>query len=123
MATVSDPDTQCLIGRQIAVRGTLVGEEDLLVEGRVEGAVSLDGHLIVAEPGTVEANLEVNSIEVHGEIVGDIVASRSITIEKTARVTGNVRAPRVIIRDGAQFRGKVEMEVELPEELLRSARR
>jgi len=121
MATVSVP-TPCILGRQITVRGNLVGEEDLVVEGRLEGAVSLSGHLIVAEPGVVEADLEVDSIEVHGEVIGDIIASRSIAIEKTARVNGNVRAPRVIISDGASFRGKVEMDVDLPEKLAKSMR-
>lgn len=122
MASVLEPDSPCVIGPQISVRGTLVGEEDLIVEGRLEGAVSLAGHLIVAEPGIVEANLEVDSIEVHGEVRGDIVASRTITIEKSARVWGNVRAPRVIISDGAQFQGRVEMQVDLPEELQKRLR-
>ena len=122
MASVLEPDSPCVIGQQISVRGTLVGEEDLIVEGRLEGAVSLAGHLIVAEPGIVEANLEVDSIEVHGEVRGDIVAARTITIEKSARVWGNVRAPRVIISDGAQFQGRVEMQVDPPEELQKRIR-
>ena len=112
----------CILGQNIAVRGTLVGEEDLIVEGRVEGSVSLQGHLIVAEPGIVEASLEVASVEVHGEVQGDIVASDTITIETGARVTGNVRAPRVIIRDGAMFHGAVDMQVDLPEDLAKISR-
>ncbi len=115
MVTSNSSLTPCVIGPQIAVRGTLVGEEDLIVEGRVEGGIALAGHLIVAEQGVVESDVEVVSIEVHGRVVGDIVASRSITIERSADVRGNVRAPRVIIRDGAAFHGRVEMQFELPE--------
>jgi cytoskeletal protein CcmA (bactofilin family) len=110
------------LGRQITVRGTLTGEEDLIVEGRIEGSVALAGHLIVAQGGVLEADLDVESIEVHGEVRGDIVASQSITIDKGANVSGNVRAPRVIIHDGAQFQGAVEMDVELPEGLARNLR-
>ena len=62
-------------------------------------------------------------IEVHGEVRGDIVASESITIDKEAHVSGNVRAPRVIIHDGAHFSGAVEMDVDLPEGLARGLTR
>ncbi len=123
MVTVSTSTSPCVIGPQIAVRGTLVGEEDLIIEGRIEGSLTLSGHLVVAEPGIVEANLDVDSIEVRGAVIGDIVASRSITIEKGAQVNGNVRAPRVIIHDGAHFRGAVEMKVNLPDHLAKSASR
>lgn len=119
MSAATTRTASCVIGPEIAVRGTLAGEEDLVVEGRLEGSVSLAGHLIVAETGDVEADLEVDSIEVHGQVRGDITASRSITIERGAQVTGNVKAPRVMINDGAHFDGAVEMEVSLPEDLQR----
>jgi len=84
--------------------------------------VTLSGHLVVADGGVVSADIDVESIEVHGEVEGDIVASHSVTIEKGAAVRGNVRAPRVIINDGALFEGAVEMEFELPEGLARHSR-
>ena len=114
---VSTTDSACVIGRNISVRGTVVGEEDLVVEGRIEGGISLEGHLLVAPEGVIEANVEVDSIAVHGEVVGDIVATRNVTIERGARVAGNVRAPRVIIHDGAHFDGAVEMQISLPDDL------
>jgi cytoskeletal protein CcmA (bactofilin family) len=123
MAHSAPRSAPCTIGSQITVRGALSGEEDLLVEGRIEGSIALSGHLIVATGGVLQADVEVESIEVHGEVEGDIVASRSVTIDKGAQVSGNVRAPRVIIHDGARFRGAVEMEVELPERLPRSLNR
>lgn len=123
MVSTATRPPACVLGQQITVRGTLTGEEDLIVEGRIEGSVSLAGHLIVAQSGVLEADLDVQSIEVHGEVRGDIVASQSITIDKGANVTGNVRAPRVIIHDGAQFQGAVEMDVDLPEGLARSLSR
>ncbi len=118
----ASPAAACVIGRNIAVRGTLSGEEDLVVEGRVEGIVSLEGHLTVAPEGVLQADVQVDSVEVLGEVVGDITASRSVTIERGARVTGNVRAPRVIIQDGAHFEGAVEMQVALPDHLGKALR-
>jgi cytoskeletal protein CcmA (bactofilin family) len=123
MATTAVHPEPCVLGPQIAVRGTLVGEEDLVVEGRLEGSVSLSGHMTVAEAGVVEADVEVDSIEVHGEVQGDIAATRAITIQKGARVAGNVRAPRVMIHDGAHFEGSVDMQVELPDALAKSLSR
>ena len=124
MATPSPrPSDTCVIGPQITVRGSLSGEEDLLVEGRIEGGVSLSGHLVVAPGGIVQADVDVDSIEVHGEVQGDIAATRSVTIERGAQVRGNVRSPRVIVVDGAHFDGAVDMDVELPEGLPRSAGR
>ena len=114
--------TSCVVGPETSIRGSLSGQEDLVVEGRLEGTVSLSGHLIVAESGNVEADVDVESIEVHGNVQGDISASRSITIEKGAHVTGNVKAPRVIINDGARFDGAVEMDVDLPDGLRKAAR-
>jgi cytoskeletal protein CcmA (bactofilin family) len=123
MAHTAPRSSACTIGSQITVRGALSGEEDLLVEGRIEGSVSLSGHLIVAAGGVLQADIEVESIEVHGQVDGDIVASRAVTIDRGAHVSGNVRAPRIIIHDGAHFRGAVDMNVDLPEKLHRSAAR
>ncbi len=122
MPATTPRSATCVIGPEIAVRGTLSGEEDLIVEGRIEGRVSLNGHLVVASGGELEADLEVDSIEVHGQVRGDISAARAITIEKGAHVTGNVRAPRVIIHDGAHFDGAVEMDVQLPDDLRKLSR-
>ncbi len=119
MAT-SPTSSPGIIGRQILIRGTLVGEEDLIVEGRIEGSVTLAGHLIVAESGVVHSNVDVDSIEIIGEVVGDIVAAQSITIRKGAQVQGSARSPRIIIDDGARFQGAVEMVVSLPDALTRS---
>lgn len=121
-APARSPGGSCVIGPEIAVRGSLSGEEDLVVEGRLEGTVSLTGHLVVATTGQVEANVDVESIEVHGQVRGDISATRSITIQKGAQVSGNVKAPRIIINDGAHFDGAVEMDVQLPEALRKSVR-
>ena len=118
--TVPSASSSCVLGPEIAVRGTLTGKEDLLVEGRFEGRVELQGHLTVAASADVEADLVVDSVEVFGQVRGDIVASGSIIIESGAQVTGNVKAPRVIIHDGAHFDGAIDMDVELPEELRRA---
>jgi cytoskeletal protein CcmA (bactofilin family) len=112
-------DQACIIGSQITIRGNITGSEDLYVEGRVEGSIQLGNHLTVESTGTVEADIEVEDLTVNGTVQGDIVATRSITINPDAKVIGTLRAPRIIIADGARFKGKVEMDVALPADLTR----
>src|SRR3954464_3137390 len=104
----------CLIGSKITIRGQVSGNQDLVVEGRIEGRVAIDNRLTVEESGSVEADLEVVDAAFKGEVRGDLVASRSVVLHPTARVVGNIRAPRLVIEEGARFTGVVDMEVELP---------
>ena len=115
----SDPPREgpCVIGQQIEIRGSVTGAEDLVVQGRVEGTISLKRHLTIEPTGVVEADVEVNDLTVQGEMRGDIAAAQSVSINANAKVVGNIRAPRVILEDGARFRGSVDMEVKLPEGL------
>jgi cytoskeletal protein CcmA (bactofilin family) len=107
----------CIIGRQITIRGNLSGSEDLIVEGRIEGTVSLQNHLTLEESGVMEANIDVADVTLNGEMHGDITAAGSVSINASAKVVGNIRAPRIIIEDGARFKGSIDMDVELPEDV------
>jgi cytoskeletal protein CcmA (bactofilin family) len=104
----------CIIGNKITIRGNLTGDEPLVVEGRIEGSIALTEHLTVANSGTVEADVDVEAITVHGAVRGEIRAANSVTIGAQARVIGNVRAPRIVIEDGAMFKGQIEMDFDLP---------
>ena len=103
-----------VIGRGITIRGNLSGQEDLIIEGRVEGTISLKNHLTIEGTGIVVADVDVHNLTVNGEVNGNIGASESVVVSGSAKVVGNIRAPRVIIEDGARFKGGIEMEFELP---------
>ena len=107
----------CVIGREITIRGNLTGNEDLVVEGRIEGTIALGNHLTIEKSGVVEADVEVEDLTIMGELHGDMTAHASVTISTDAKVVGNIRAPRVIIEDGARFKGNIDMDVTLPEGL------
>ncbi len=104
----------CIIGSKITVRGHVSGKQDLVVEGRIEGHVSLDSQLTVEESATVEADVETTTATVRGEVRGPITAARSMVLESTAKVAGKIKAPSITIEDGAHFSGEIEMDVELP---------
>lgn len=110
-------DTACIIGRGIQIRGNLSGSGDLIVEGRVEGHVALQDHLTVEDSGTVVADIETQELTVNGKMSGNIEASQRVSISSTATVVGDIHAPRVVIEDGARFRGNIEMDVPLPKDI------
>ncbi len=118
----ADSGDICTIGPDTTVRGNLSGDEDVLLQGRVEGAIALGGHLEIAASSVTEASVEAESVDVHGEVVGEIAANIHVTVHPGARITGNVRAQQVVIHEGAAVHGVVEMEVDLPQELLERAR-
>ncbi len=97
------------IGPSMLVRGNLQGDEDLTVLGRVEGSVQLRRTIIVENGGIVKADVEVRNAVISGVVVGNITASDSVEITESGRVVGDISAPRVLIVDGARFRGVVDM--------------
>jgi cytoskeletal protein CcmA (bactofilin family) len=112
-----------VIGPETVVRGTVAGDEDLVVEGRVEGSINLAADLFVGPRGLVEASVDAESATIQGQVIGDIVASRSVVVEKSARVEGSITAPRVVIHEGAHVRGRVDMDVNIPDVLTKSLSR
>ncbi len=98
-----------IVGDTSLVKGHLEGDEDLTVRGRVEGSVNLTKTLIVEPSGIVKAEVSVRNCIVSGVVVGNITATDSVELTQEARVVGDLTAPRVIIVDGASFRGKVDM--------------
>jgi len=99
------------IGPSIHVKGELMGNEDLVIEGRVEGIVRLrDHHLTVGKSATILATLEAKSIRVEGNVQGDVQASERVELATGSSVVGDVTAPRVSIADGARFKGSVDMD-------------
>lgn len=99
----------CVIGAKIVIKGELTGDEDVVVEGTIEGQIHTNRDLRVAPGGQVKATVAVQSLVVSGEIVGDCEATSRIEIQSTGRLTGNIRAPKIVIAEGAMFRGNSDM--------------
>ena len=99
----------CTIGAKTVIKGEITGDEDVVVDGLVDGQVKITRDLRVGNGGTVKATVEAQSIIVSGELVGDCIASTRVEIQATGKVTGNIRAPRIVIAEGAMFRGNSDM--------------
>lgn len=104
----------CHIGSSVTVSGQVSGNQDLVVEGRIEGRIGLDSRLTVEAGGLVEADVEVIEADIHGAVKGDVVARKLATLHASARFSGKIKAPQVVLADGAQFTGSIEMDVDLP---------
>ena len=99
------------IGPSVHIKGTLSGREDLTVDGKVEGKITLKEHVLtIGANGQIEASLQAKAVIVHGKVIGDIIAENRVEIASSGTVHGDVRAPRVAIADGAMFRGSVDMD-------------
>lgn len=99
----------CVIGAKTVIKGEITGEEDIIVEGMIEGQVRIGRDLRVGPGGRVKANVEAQAIVVSGELQGDCQATQRVEIQATGKLTGNIRAPRVVIAEGATFRGNSDM--------------
>jgi len=99
-----------VIGHTIHVVGEIHGEEDLVVLGSVQGKIFLKDSLVIEPSARVEADVESKTVEIAGSVIGNVIATERVEIKNEGRVTGNIRAPRITIADGALFRGSVEME-------------
>ncbi|MBZ5637633.1 MAG: polymer-forming cytoskeletal protein [Acidobacteriia bacterium] len=100
------------IGKSVQIKGELSGNEDLTIEGRVDGKILLDGHIVtIGQSGRVMAEVQATSVIVGGELKGNINAEQKVEVAATGTVLGNIRAPRVSLADGARFKGSIDMDV------------
>ena len=103
------PDGITAIGRTIIVKGDLCAAEHLIIEGRVEGQVSVPDHgVAVGQQGTVDADVFARTITVRGSVTGNLTATERVEILATGRVDGRLVAPTIAIDEGAYFKGSVD---------------
>jgi cytoskeletal protein CcmA (bactofilin family) len=99
-----------VIGKAVKIVGEIYSNEDLFIEGFVEGTVeALDQKLTVGHNGTVHASVQVRELEVQGTVQGNVEASDRIEIRKDAKLVGDIRAARIVIEDGAYFKGSIDI--------------
>lgn len=102
---------QAVIGNSIRIQGEVTGDEDLTIQGYVDGSVNLDQHAVTVGPdGEVDADIVARVITVEGEVTGDLTGEEQVIVRSSARVEGDITAPRVVLEDGAHFRGGVDMD-------------
>ena len=100
-----------IVGPSILVQGDMNGDEDLVVQGRVEGSITLKKNLVtVGKDGRVNATVDAKSIRIEGTVEGELRGKEQVIVTRTGSVSGNIVAPRVTLEDGCRFKGAIDME-------------
>ena len=100
-----------VVGPSIVIQGDMMGDEDLMIQGRVEGSISLKKNLVtIGKDGRVNATVQAQGIRVEGTVEGELYGREQIVVAKTGSVNGNIVAPRVTLEDGCRFKGAIDME-------------
>ena len=96
-------------GPNITLDGTVSGSEPVLIEGTIRGKITLQSDLQIGTKARVEATVHARNVTVEGKVTGDISADDRLELVMTATVDGNIKAPKIIVAEGAKFRGSVDM--------------
>lgn len=98
------------IGQSIKIKGELTGNEDLTIDGNFEGKIMLkDHHLTIGNNGHITAEIEAKSVQIQGEVIGNVRADDKVEITPSGSVNGDLSAPRVMLADGSSFKGSIDM--------------
>ena len=101
---------RAVIGPSISIVGEVKGKEDLLIQGQIDGTVDLkDQSVTIGPEGRVKADITGRVVAVEGEVDGNLHAEEQVVLRSSAKVQGDITAPRVVLEDGASFRGLVDM--------------
>jgi len=114
--TASSPN-ETFLDKGCVLAGELRFGENVRIEGRVEGQIQAERGIVVGAPAEIDANIEAETLEVYGTVVGDIRVARRTTLHKTARVEGEIRTTGIVIEEGARFKGRIVIgsDAEYPE--------
>ena len=115
-SSVPAPAGGTFIGPNISIEGTITGSELVTIEGTVRGKIDLSADLRVGTKARLDATVHARNVTVEGKITGDISADDRVELVASATVDGNIKAPKIVVAEGAKFRGSVDMGSRVPKE-------
>src|SRR5690242_12481964 len=99
------------IGKSVVIRGELTGNEDLYLDGEIEGNINLRDHKLVIGPnGKIKASITARDIVLHGRVEGNVSATERVELKKACTLVGDVSTQRIVIEDGAYFKGSIDIK-------------
>jgi cytoskeletal protein CcmA (bactofilin family) len=105
------PMANTVIGSSIVVDGEISGEEPITILGTVKGKVAVAQGVSVEAGATVEADIEGQTVTISGKVTGNVTAREKLELRPESKMVGNAKAPRIVVADGATFKGNVDMDV------------
>jgi cytoskeletal protein CcmA (bactofilin family) len=110
------PAGATFIGANVTIEGTLTGSEPIVIEGTVRGKINLGADLRVGTKARLEATVHARNVTIEGKLTGDVSADDRVELVASASVDGNIKAPKIIVAEGAKFRGNVDMGSRVPKD-------
>lgn len=104
------------IGPNVTFEGTLSGSEPIVVEGSIRGRIDLSADLRIGTKARVEADVHARNLIIEGKLTGDASAAEKVELIASATVEGNIKAPKIVVAEGAKFRGSVDMGSSKPQD-------
>ena len=98
-----------ILPRSLKFKGELSADEDLLIQGSIEGTIHHTQRVTIGSEGNVKASISAQIIKVEGTVEGDLQAGKSVYVDQSGNLRGNIRAPSVCLVEGSQFNGAVDM--------------
>jgi cytoskeletal protein CcmA (bactofilin family) len=99
------------LGANLEIKGHITGKEDLQIDGKVDGPISLNGHeLTVGSTAQLNSEIHAGDVVVYGKVVGNVLARGRVDIKKDGSIIGDISSARISIEDGAHFKGRIEID-------------
>ena len=99
-----------IIGKSFIIDGEVSSSDQLVIEGTVKGTIQSDASVVVDSGAIVEAQINSPEVEISGRLIGNVLASSKVELKENSHVVGNLKAPSILIADGASFKGNVDMD-------------
>ncbi len=120
--TVPSALSSARIGASLTIKGSVTGEEDLQIDGKVEGPVTIRGRLTVGSSGQLSAGVTARELAVYGKVSGNVDARDRVEIKRDGAVIGDIQTARISIEDGAIFKGRIEIGRSVPNQATKPER-
>jgi cytoskeletal protein CcmA (bactofilin family) len=105
------PERMSILPPSLKFKGELIADEDLLIQGQIEGSIKHTQRVTIGKAGKVKANISAQVIKIEGTVWGDVHAERSVAVESSGNLRGSIHAPSVSLIEGSRFNGTVDMDV------------
>jgi cytoskeletal protein CcmA (bactofilin family) len=112
-----------VIGSNLTIRGDITADENITIEGTVEGTIETTNDVIVAPEGRVRADIRANIITISGRVKGNMFATHKVDLTSTGQLEGNIHAPKLAIAESAMFKGSIDMSAPGQSQSMKAERR
>jgi cytoskeletal protein CcmA (bactofilin family) len=109
-ATVSLGSQSSLVGKTLLIKGEIFSEDEILIEGKIQGKITVRNRVVIGRDGDVEAEIDARDVIIKGKVTGNVRGSQRVEIVSAGTLHGNISSPRVVIADSGFFEGNIEMK-------------